>query len=695
MARRLPSLLALAAFAIGGCAGTVDPSRIPFESAAHRAGTERALARWTTTRLTRFTDEAQFRRYLRDVRAAGRARGEWWARLRSDDRGEAADETIIVTGSRIPPRNASITNVQDAGVDEGDIVKQIDRFLLVLQDGRIFVVDTGTGAGAPMVLTDRVNVYRDPESGMWYDEMLVHGDRIVVAGYSYEQEVAELAVFRLSPDGRIAAEGVFHISADDYYDPANYATRLVDGNLLIYTPLDLTALELDEEMRWPAIRRWRPGTTPALTPSDARPMFGADQVYRPTITAFTPTIHTVSVCPLGPEMEGRDLECRSTGFAGPAFVRYYVSRDAAYLWLLPNVEDDAALIDAAACTTGRPAPRDNVLGMLHRIPHDEGEPGILGVRGAFFDHFAMQERDGAFRALVSDVSVRCEYESAEDLPPLNFTFFTTPVSAFGQAVVEAAAEGYTPLPGVDARAGQVIDRFTDRYVMYGRLGQLRYWAESDEPPETQIVVVPVERPQEARRLTVPHNIVRAEQAGEDMFLSGYRGPSALRASLIDLSGEPRLASTHALDGRYESEGRSHAFNAWMRSDGSGLLGLPTVALAEDGERMPWWSRSSDMDFLGVDRNGRLSGLGRVSTGPRHLTEPSGRSSQLDGEPDEDDIPGYSCEVSCVDWYGNSRPIFTDGRIFALIGHELVEARIVDGRVEEVRRVNLATDAIGR
>ena len=42
-------------------------------------------------------------------------------------------------------------------------------------------------------------------------------------------------------------------------------------------------------------------------------------------------------------------------------------------------------------------------------------------------------------------------------------------------------------------------------------------------------------------------------------------------------------------------------------------------------------------------------------------------------------PGVSaddgCKASCVDWYGNARPIFTGGRVFALMGYELVEGRL--------------------
>lgn len=47
----------------------------------------------------------------------------------------------------------------------------------------------------------------------------------------------------------------------------------------------------------------------------------------------------------------------------------------------------------------------------------------------------------------------------------------------------------------------------------------------------------------------------------------------------------------------------------------------------------------------------------------------------------------NCRASCVDWYGNARPIFARGRIFALLGYELVEGRVSDGVMRESRRVN--------
>ena len=49
-------------------------------------------------------------------------------------------------------------------------------------------------------------------------------------------------------------------------------------------------------------------------------------------------------------------------------------------------------------------------------------------------------------------------------------------------------------------------------------------------------------------------------------------------------------------------------------------------------------------------------------------------------------------MSCIDWYGNSRPIFTDGRVFGLTGTELIEGRIFGGEIHEVQRLNIASPA---
>ena len=48
----------------------------------------------------------------------------------------------------------------------------------------------------------------------------------------------------------------------------------------------------------------------------------------------------------------------------------------------------------------------------------------------------------------------------------------------------------------------------------------------------------------------------------------------------------------------------------------------------------------------------------------------------------------ACASSCVDWYGNARPVFWRERIFALLGPELIEGVRQGGQLREANRVLL-------
>jgi hypothetical protein len=100
-----------------------------------------------------------------------------------------------------------------------------------------------------------MNVYRDARHDMWYDEMLVFGDRVLVTGYSYRDDATELSVFRPRQSGRLSREGVFYVSSNDYYDSSNYATRLIGDNLVIYTPFSVASMA-GASFKWPVVRRW-------------------------------------------------------------------------------------------------------------------------------------------------------------------------------------------------------------------------------------------------------------------------------------------------------------------------------------------------------------------------------------------------------------------------------------------------------
>ena len=108
-----------------------------------------------------------------------------------------------------------ITNTQEAGVDEGGIVKVHGRHLVILRRGRLFTVEVGDRALRPV---DRIDAFPPGTSGRgaWYDELLVAGDRAVVVGFSEERGGTEINRFRIGADGSLRFEDSYHLRSNDY-----------------------------------------------------------------------------------------------------------------------------------------------------------------------------------------------------------------------------------------------------------------------------------------------------------------------------------------------------------------------------------------------------------------------------------------------------------------------------------------------
>ena len=119
-----------------------------------------------------------------------------------------------------------------------------------------------------------------------------------------------------------------------------------------------------------------------------------------------------------------------------------------------------------------------------------------------------------------------------------------------------------------------------------------------------------------------------------------------------LDDRPAIADRFAQTGATQGELRSHGFFYKPTGEGQGVLGLPVRSAGRPGHEHLVHGSASVM-FLGV-RDLRFRQLGALAARP--------------------ETPDDQCVVSCVDWYGNARPIFYRGRVFALLGYELVEAR---------------------
>jgi hypothetical protein len=346
--------------------------------------------------LRRFTSNAAFQRYVKSVRR------------RFEDHEPlpvpvpmamppvlaVAEPAADSAGAPAAPGNPEITNNQNVGVDEGGIVKQIGRHLVVLQDGRVFAVDLGKAVGDPLRLTGRIDVYRsEAKAASWYDEMLVLGDRVLVTAYSYGENASEITVLRLSPEGKLRREGRFLLSSSDYYSTENYATRLVGDSLVFYAPLPL---DDGERFEWPRIRRAQ-GDGEAGR-GDA--LLRATDVYAPPGKIDEPVLHTISVCPLK-----ATLDCRTTAFVGAPMREFYVSPADAFLWIgapdgMPWAVDYANR-RRGACPAGQ-SRGETAPATLYRLPLDGGPVGAVAVDGTPADQFAFDSKAGRFRALLSD-----------------------------------------------------------------------------------------------------------------------------------------------------------------------------------------------------------------------------------------------------------------------------------------------------
>jgi hypothetical protein len=175
-------------------------------------------------------------------------------------------------------------------------------------------------------------------------------------------------------------------------------------------------------------------------------------------------------------------------------------------------------------------------------------------------------------------------------------------------------------------------------------------------------------------------VQRIEALGGDAMLVGNAGRD-LHFTSVRLAGDSaQRVDSHVQRDAVQGETRTHGFFYRATSADDGLIGLPVIAAAS--RRGTGWARRGDASASVLYLRQRALGLNAI-----------GQLSSSPGAGARDD----RCRASCVDWYGNARPIFLGERVFALLGYELVEGRLAGSlwrggpgeRIEERRRVDFA------
>lgn len=656
--------------AISGCISSTHSSRLPYQNPS--------LNQLTSERLEQFESTSEFTLYLQAVQQIAETEYRRVYTRHPDHLARQASQedsrllySVAVTASRV--RNPSITNNQEAGVEEGDIVKQIDDFLVILQDGRLFSINTKPGGEDGLVLAGRQDVYLSDDVDTWYDEMLVSGNKIVVTGYSYDVEASEVSIFTFNPDGSFTREDTFYIASDDYYDSKNYATRIVGDKFIVHTPIYLSGYSPTDALAWPVIRHWQKylDFTEFEDWSDlpSNSLLRPQDIYRPIQGTIAPVIHTITICEIGAHRRNEMMECDASAFVAPEGYEFYVSTDAVFLWTWPDGDDWAQGWDrdTSACEANERVSHNNVLpSTIYEIPIDGTLPKALKAVGRPFDQFSMVSQKNRFHALIDWTDPWCD----DYLEISHPTLFSVPLSAFSTSPNSRHVSLEALPPFLSDKA--LKNRFVGEKLVYSTSDDWGHYppyaGQVMEPADVSVVSV-LER-ENVSSFQTPHSVIRLEALGNDAIVTGYADDTGLSISSIALSSEPTLASTIVLKDRFESEGRSHAFNATVSPDSDALMGIPTVERPEAAGRWWWSSESSGLSFLAANKLLGLSNLGTLKA----------------SEANEHDT--YECEVSCVDWYGNFRPIFTSGRIFALSGTKMIEGQIIDGIISEKRSVDM-------
>ena len=582
-----------------------------------------------------FKSEAELVRYFRELAEKQRReqRVTYDALVNTQNAGPAPS----VAKAEATKEPESVTNTQHAGVDEGGIVKVHGDHLVVLRRGRLFTVAIGDGALKPISSVDAFAPDLDPSS-TWYDEMLVSGDTVVVIGYSYQRGGTEVGLFEITDDGKLSYRSTYHLRSNDYYSSRNYASRLIGNKLIFYAPEYLYPGADDPFQYFPAVRKWHKNAKP----DEFQRIVPATRVYRPQSQTDYPTaLHTVTVC----DLANGGFDCQATSVIGPAGHVFYVSPDAVYVW--------ATSWDATA--------REN-RSLVFRMPLDGSGPSALRVSGSPVDQFSFLQSDDQYLNVLVRSQANGDGTWGAEVTAGDVALLRIPIVTFSDGSEIVPASSYRRLPKPQGYTFQ--NRFVGNYLIYGTGSGWGY--PTKQADQSNLFIVDWTRGN-SHQWALPHGVDRIEQMGSDAVIVGTDGTN-LHFSSLRLGQWPEIVSRYTRPDASQGELRSHGFFYKPDGDETGMLGLPISVPGRAGYKH-LFQNSAAILFL---RNDSLQfrEVGELGSQPERAVDDQ-------------------CRASCVDWYGNARPLFLRGRVFALLGYEIVEGKLDDGRMHELRRVNYA------
>jgi hypothetical protein len=289
-------------------------------------------------------------------------------------------------------------------------------------------------------------------------------------------------------------------------------------------------------------------------------------------------------------------------------------------------------------------------------------PSVLRVSGSPVDQFSFLQSDDLFLNVLVQSRGTGDGMWRAEVATGDVALLRIPTWSFSDGSDAAPSWSYRPLPKPQGYGFQ--NRFVGRYLIYGTGSDWGYTRVNEA--KWNLFLVDWDHGN-THQLKLGHSVDRIEQMGNDAVIVGTDGKD-LHFSAVRLGQSPEIVSRYTRKEALQGESRSHGFFYKPDGDASGMLGLPISMPGRPGYRQ-LSETSAAILFL---RNDALQfrEIGELGSQPENAVDDR-------------------CRASCVDWYGNARPLFLRGRVFALLGYEIVEGRLDDGRMHEVRRVNYA------
>jgi predicted aconitase with swiveling domain len=280
----------------------------------------------------------------------------------------------------------------------------------------------------------------------------------------------------------------------------------------------------------------------------------------------------------------------------------------------------------------------------------------LKTAGAPVDQFSFLEgADGTLNVLLR-ANGRGEAMWGAETSPGDLALMRVALSRFSDGRDSVPADAYRALPKVNGYAMQ--NRYVGNYLLYGAAGGSR---RPNSATQGQVYAVNYGGDAMAYEVPLVHGVERIEALGGNAVVVGSDGKD-LHFTSLRLARLPVASDLYTRRDAAQGETRSHGFFYKADDAYAGTVGLPIVS----------GNRSASVLYL-KNQSLQLSELGTLDA----------RAGSVNDR----------CRASCVDWYGNARPLFLRGRVFALMGYEIVEGRASTNGIGELRRISFAPQTL--